>query len=124
MRSRIDHRREYIGDHSDNQLTQYEYLPYKNFLFQVALKGMFQQASQLIKFWKLNKYDAAIWIVTFLMVVIVSIDIGLLMGIMISLAIILLQSIKPYTCLLGHIPNTDLYLDSSRFKAVRNFFYN
>ncbi|XP_076677233.1 prestin isoform X2 [Andrena cerasifolii] len=84
----------------------------------VALKGMFQQASQLIKFWKLNKYDAAIWIVTFLMVVIVSIDIGLLMGIMISLAIILLQSIKPYTCLLGHIPNTDLYLDSSRFKAV------
>ncbi|XP_076240598.1 prestin isoform X2 [Calliopsis andreniformis] len=84
----------------------------------VALKGMFQQASEFKKFWKLNKYDASIWIVTFLIVVIVNIDIGLLMGIIMSLAIILLQSIRPYTCLLGHIPKTDLYLDMSRFKAV------
>ncbi|XP_054007384.1 solute carrier family 26 member 6-like isoform X1 [Hylaeus anthracinus] len=84
----------------------------------VALKGMFQQAKQLMKFWKLNKYDALIWIATFLMVVVVSIDIGLLFGIMLSLLIILLQSIRPYTCLLGHIPNTDLYLDLSRYKAA------
>ncbi|XP_031842511.1 prestin isoform X2 [Nomia melanderi] len=84
----------------------------------VALKGMFQQASQLIKFWKLNKYDALIWIVTFVMVVIVNIDVGLLFGIMVSLGVILLQSIKPYTCLLGHIPNTDLYLDLSRYRSA------
>ncbi|XP_034179187.2 prestin isoform X3 [Osmia lignaria lignaria] len=84
----------------------------------VALKGMFQQANQLMKFWKLSKYDAIIWIVTFLIVVIVSIDIGLLSGIILSLGIILLQSLRPYTCLLGHIPNTDLYLDSSRFKTA------
>lgn len=80
---------------------------------------MFQQANQLVKFWKLSKYDAIIWIVTFLIVVIVSIDIGLLSGIILSLGIILLQSLRPYTCLLGHIPNTDLYLDLSRFKTVR-----
>nr|XP_034179187.1 prestin isoform X2 [Osmia lignaria] len=84
----------------------------------VALKGMFQQANQLMKFWKLSKYDAIIWIVTFLIVVIVSIDIGLLSGIILSLGIILLQSLRPYTCLLGHIPNTDLYLDLSRFKTA------
>ncbi|OAD59199.1 Prestin [Eufriesea mexicana] len=84
----------------------------------VALKGMFQQASQLIKFWKLSKCDALIWISTFLTVIIVNIDIGLLAGIIISLAIILLQSLRPYICLLGHIPNTDLYLDMSRFKAA------
>ncbi|XP_050594696.1 prestin-like isoform X2 [Bombus affinis] len=84
----------------------------------VALKGMFQQANQLIKFWKLNKCDALIWIATFLTVVIVNIDIGLLAGIIISLAIILLKSLSPYICLLGYIPNTDLYLDISRFKAA------
>lgn len=82
---------------------------------------MFQQANQLIKFWKLNKCDALIWITTFLTVVIVNIDIGLLAGIIISLAIILLQSLSPYICLLGYIPNTDLYLDISRFKAVYYF---
>ncbi|XP_078052964.1 prestin isoform X2 [Augochlora pura] len=84
----------------------------------VALKGMFQQAAQLLKFWKLNKCDAMIWIATFIMVVIVNIDVGLLFGILMSLGIILLQSIRPYTCLLGHIPNTDLYLDISRYKAA------
>ncbi|XP_070172363.1 prestin isoform X1 [Polyergus mexicanus] len=84
----------------------------------VALKGMFQQANQLIKFWKLSKTDAIIWIVTFLIVTLINIDIGLLAGLFVSLAIILLQAIRPYTCLLGHIPHTDLYLDLDRYKAA------
>ncbi|XP_076758787.1 prestin isoform X2 [Xylocopa sonorina] len=84
----------------------------------VALKGMFQQANQFIKFFKLSKSDTLIWISTFLMVVIVNIDIGLLAGIIISLAIILWQSLRPYTCLLGQLPNTDLYLDISRCKMA------
>ncbi|XP_017889897.1 solute carrier family 26 member 10-like isoform X2 [Ceratina calcarata] len=84
----------------------------------VALKGMFQQAKELKRFWKLSKSDALIWISTFLIVVIVNIDIGLLAGILISLAIILWHSLTPYICLLGHLPNTDLYLDTSRYKAA------
>ncbi|XP_046815512.1 sulfate transporter isoform X1 [Vespa crabro] len=85
----------------------------------VALKGMLQQATQLIKFWKLSKSDAIIWIVTFLIVILVSIDIGLLAGLIVSLASVLLQSIRPYTCLLGHIPNSDLYLDLNRYKVAK-----
>lgn len=85
---------------------------------QVALKGMFVQAKQLVKFWKLSKSDAIIWIVTFLIVTLVNIDIGLLAGLLVSLVIILLQTIRSYTCLLGHIPHTDLYLDLDRYKAV------
>ncbi|KAL2716479.1 prestin isoform X1 [Vespula squamosa] len=85
----------------------------------VALKGMLQQATQLIKFWKLSKSDAVIWIVTFFIVILVNIDIGLLAGLIVSLASVLLQSIRPYTCLLGHIPNSDLYLDLNRYKAAK-----
>ncbi|XP_070515554.1 prestin isoform X2 [Cardiocondyla obscurior] len=84
----------------------------------VALKGMFQQAGQLIKYWKLNKADAVIWVVTFLVVTLINIDIGLLAGLLVSLIMILLQAIRPYTCLLGHIPHTDLFLDTSRYKAA------
>ncbi|EZA51917.1 Prestin [Ooceraea biroi] len=84
----------------------------------VPLKGMFQQAGRLVKFWKLSKADAVIWVVTFLIVTLINIDIGLLAGLLVSLAIILLQTIRPYTCLLGHIPDTDLYLDLSRYKAA------
>lgn len=90
----------------------------KKFFMQVALKGMFQQAGQFVKFWKLSKTDATIWIVTLLIVTLINIDIGLLAGLLLSLAIILLQAIRPYVCLLGHIYNTDLYLDLNRYKAV------
>jgi len=80
---------------------------------------MFQQINQLVKFWKLSKADTIIWIVTFLVVTLINIDIGLLAGLLVSLVMILLQVIRPYTCLLGHIPHTDLYLDMGRYKAVR-----
>ncbi|XP_012284299.1 solute carrier family 26 member 6 [Orussus abietinus] len=84
----------------------------------VALKGMFLQAKELIKFWALSKYDATVWLVTVFSVVFLSIDIGLLAGLVTSLGSILIQSIKPYTCLLGHVPNTDLYLDLLRYKGT------
>ncbi|XP_034941936.1 solute carrier family 26 member 6-like isoform X2 [Chelonus insularis] len=84
----------------------------------VALKGMLLQAKQLRRFWKVSKLDGITWIVTFLVVVLVGIDIGLLFGLLTSLASILFLSIKSYSCLLGHVPNTDLYLDISRYKGT------
>lgn len=84
----------------------------------VALKGLLLQAKQLFEFWKMSRLDAIVWLATFLTVVLVSIDIGLLVGIVFSLACIFIRGMKPYTCLLGHIPKTDLYLDITRYKAV------
>lgn len=66
----------------------------------------------------MSRLDAIVWLVTFLTVVIVAIDIGLLVGIILSLSCIFIRGMKPYTCLLGHIPKTDLYLDTTRYKAV------
>lgn len=84
----------------------------------VSLKGMLTQVKQFFTFWKLSRLDALVWIVTFLAVVIVAIDIGLLVGIALSLACIFIRGMKPYTCLLGHVPRTDLYLDIKRYKAA------
>lgn len=87
----------------------------------VALKGMLMQVKQFFQFWRMSRLDAAVWLVTFLSVVIFSIDIGLLVGIVLSLSCIFIRGMKPYTCLLGHIPKTDLYLDIRRYKAVSDF---
>lgn len=76
------------------------------------------QMKHFIEFWKISRLDALIWMATFLAVVIFAIDIGLLVGIVMSLAVIFIRDLKPYTCLLGHVPNTDLYLDIKRYKAV------
>lgn len=84
----------------------------------VALKGMLLQITAFWKFWKLSRMDAVVWMVTFLAVICVSIDIGLLIGILMSLISIFILGFKPYTCLLGAVPNTDLYLDINRYKGV------
>lgn len=85
---------------------------------------MLLQTKDFIKFYKLSHLDAVVWIVTFLTVVIVAIDIGLAVGIVMSIACIFIRGLKPYTCLLGNVPKTDLYLDISRYKAVRWKFLN
>lgn len=76
------------------------------------------QTKDFIKFYKLSHLDAVVWIVTFLSVVIIAIDVGLAVGIVMSIACIFIRGLKPYTCLLGIVPKTDFYLDISRYKAV------
>lgn len=85
----------------------------------VALKGMLLQILDFWKFWKLSKMDALVWMGTFLTVVFVSIDIGLLCGVCLSLGSIFLLSFKPHTYLLGQVPNTDFYLDIARYKGAK-----
>ncbi|XP_044583943.1 prestin-like [Cotesia glomerata] len=82
----------------------------------VSLKGMLLQMKQFLHFWRLSKLDGMVWIMTFLIVIIVGIDVGLLIGLLTSISTILILSIKSYSCLLGHIPNTELYLDTSKYK--------
>lgn len=76
------------------------------------------QFKQFFVFYKLSVLDAIVWMVTFLTVVVVAIDIGLLVGIILSLTCIFIRGMKPYTCLLGNVPNTDLYLDIKRYKGA------
>ncbi|GJQ80669.1 hypothetical protein Trydic_g9253 [Trypoxylus dichotomus] len=85
----------------------------------VSLKSLLVQATMLKKYWKLSKWDALVWVITFLTTVLISLDIGLLSGIIISLLSIFVQGHRPYTCLLGVVPNTDLYLDCKRYKGVQ-----
>lgn len=49
----------------------------------------------------------------------VQISYGLAAGVAVSLVSVFIQGYKPYACLLGIIPNTDLYLDIKRYKGVR-----
>lgn len=70
------------------------------------------------KYWRLSKWDALVWIVTFGTTLILQISYGLAAGIVVSLLSIFIQGYTPYSCLLGVIPDTDLYLDIKRYKTV------
>ncbi|KAL0818550.1 hypothetical protein ABMA28_008989 [Loxostege sticticalis] len=84
----------------------------------VSLKGMFMQVKELAKFWKLSKLDALVWLVTFLTTMLVNIDIGLGAGLLASVGALFCRSQRPYTCLLGRVLDTDLYLDTKRYRAA------
>lgn len=80
---------------------------------------MLVQVTEFPRFYKKSKLDGFVWMATFLTVCIVSIDIGLLVGIILSVLCIFCHSLKADICILGNIPDTDLFLDIERFeKAV------
>lgn len=78
----------------------------------VALKPMFMQAKELKKYSKQGKLELLTWIATFVLVVLIDIDYGLLIGILISLLALYIKGLKPYCCLLGTIPEAPaVYVD-------------
>jgi solute carrier family 26, other len=84
----------------------------------VALKGMLTQVTEFPRFKQKSKMDGFVWMATFLTVVIVAIDIGLLVGIILSVFCIFCNSLKAHICILGNIPNTDIFLDIERFEKA------
>ncbi|XP_013411874.1 prestin [Lingula anatina] len=84
----------------------------------VALKGMFLQVKDLKRLWRISKFDFAIWIVTFVSVVFLNVDMGLLVGVGFSLITIVFRTQWPYSCLFGRVPHTDIYRDKNVYKVV------
>lgn len=85
----------------------------------VALQSVIFKVKDMKKFWVLSKWDFAVWICTFSTTLFISIDIGLFVGISLSILSLFLRGYTPYTCLLGNVPGTDLYLDISKYKSVK-----
>lgn len=80
---------------------------------------MFLQVKDLPKFYRQSVLEAIVWIVTFLGVVLIDIDIGLLAGVLVSLAVLYIKGFKSYSCLLGVVPNTGIYVDLSTHKDAK-----
>lgn len=86
----------------------------------VALKGMLMKVTEFKRFWKLDKIDGIIWAVTFTTVILLDVEYGLLIGIVFCVGKLIFFSVHPYTCSLALVPGTELYLDTNRYKGVRN----
>ena len=79
---------------------------------------MFLQVHDMLNMWKKSRADALVWIITFLTVVIIDIDYGLVIGIIASLILLLARSHTPSCSRLGNIPGTDVYLDVAAYQQV------
>ncbi|XP_072382689.1 prestin-like isoform X2 [Diabrotica undecimpunctata] len=84
-----------------------------------SLKGLIFQVAHLPRFWRLSKWDAMVWIVTFLVTFFISIIYGLIAGVVAAVFSLFMQGYHTHTCILGLVPNTDLYLDIERYKSAQ-----
>lgn len=84
----------------------------------VALKGMLVQIADFNQFRRKSTKDGFVWFITFASVVIISIDVGLLIGIFMSVMCLFFNGLKSHLCVLGNVPETDLYLDIEKFQKA------
>ncbi|XP_052889395.1 pendrin-like [Anopheles moucheti] len=84
----------------------------------VSVQGLLMQSRDLPKFWRQGFFDGVTWILTFLSVVFISIDVGLLVGFALSVSSIFFRALKPYMCQMGNVPNSDVYLDITRYEGL------
>uniref|UniRef100_A0A1B6BXI7 STAS domain-containing protein n=1 Tax=Clastoptera arizonana TaxID=38151 RepID=A0A1B6BXI7_9HEMI len=88
-------------------------------LILVALKGVLWQVKDIVKIWKLSISDGLVFLITYLTVVLVEIDVGLLIGIVISNLSNFIKSIKPNIYEMGRLPNTEIYVDVTRYNDAK-----
>lgn len=79
------------------------------------------QVKDLKRFLREGILESSEWIGTFLVVVIIDIDVGLLAGIIISILALYIKGLKSYSSMLGQVPDTDIYVDLKTHKNVREF---
>ncbi|GFR90206.1 sulfate transporter-like, partial [Elysia marginata] len=60
----------------------------------------------------------AVWLITFSATALLDVDLGLLVGVVFALLTVIIRSQRPYSCILGQVPGTDIYKDISVYKVA------
>jgi MFS superfamily sulfate permease-like transporter len=74
--------------------------------------ALIKKVFDVADFWKMfkkSKLDALAWLITFLGVVVFDVDIGLYVGLVSTLLLIILQSQRARTTIMGNIPGTNIF---------------
>lgn len=85
----------------------------------VNLKGMFVQFEDIPILWKSNKVDLMVWLVTLVCAFLLNLDLGLAASIFFALLTVIFRSQLPRYSILGHVPGTELYLDTEAYEEAK-----
>ncbi len=64
-----------------------------------------------------NKQDATVWVITFFSVLIFKLEMGLVIGVVVSLSGFVMRSGKPHCAIVGRIPQTEQFRNTLRYKT-------
>uniref|UniRef100_A0A672YHW8 Solute carrier family 26 member 6-like n=1 Tax=Sphaeramia orbicularis TaxID=375764 RepID=A0A672YHW8_9TELE len=85
----------------------------------VNLKGMYKQVLDVPMLWRTNKVDLLVWLVTFTSTILLNLDLGLAVSVAFSMLTFIFRTQLPRYSVLGHVPGTDLYLDTDSYKQAK-----
>ncbi|XP_054277881.1 solute carrier family 26 member 6-like [Macrosteles quadrilineatus] len=80
-----------------------------------SLKTTLLQVTDLPTIWRQSSLDGVIWVVIFISVIVLDLVYGLVIALVIAFLSIILMNQKTYVCLLGRVPEKDLYLEMHRY---------
>lgn len=84
----------------------------------VALKGMFLQIKDFVRAVKVAPFEATVWMVTFVSVIVIDVEIGLAIGAITSVSLLIYRGNNPYHAVLGRLPDTELHEDLKLFPCA------
>ncbi|KAK2818975.1 hypothetical protein Q5P01_024536 [Channa striata] len=84
----------------------------------VSLRGALRKFKDIPAKWRASKNDAVVWLVTMSATALISVELGLLIGIVFSMICIIFKTHKPKVSLLGRANNTNIYEDVDEYKNL------
>ena len=101
-------------------LTPYFYNLPKTILASVIMVAVFGLVDykEAIGLWKSNKLDFWMLAVTFMATSSLGIELGIAVGVVLSLAMVLFQTTYPHTAVLARVPNSHFYRNIKRFEGL------
>ena len=87
-----------------------------------ALKSLLLQVGEGMRLYRSKrKQDFLMWISTFLATLLFDTQVGIAVGLLVSLLMLLKQTSRPPTAMLGRLGQTDLYRNTRRFPAAKTY---
>ncbi|XP_026153698.1 sulfate anion transporter 1 [Mastacembelus armatus] len=84
----------------------------------ISLRGALRKFKDVPAKWRNSRSDTIVWLVTMLATALISVELGLLVGISFSMICIIFKTQKPKVSLLGRATDTDLYEDVDEYKNL------
>ncbi|XP_051955356.1 sulfate anion transporter 1-like [Xyrauchen texanus] len=81
----------------------------------VSLRGALHKFKDVPKQWRESKIETVVWMVTMSSSALISVEIGLLIGVVFSMICVVVQTQNPKVALLGHIEQTNDYEDMEEY---------
>ncbi|KAJ7317679.1 hypothetical protein JRQ81_003841 [Phrynocephalus forsythii] len=88
-----------------------------------SLRQMFLQFQDLPELWRTSRIDFAVWVVTWLAVVVLSVDLGLAVGVVFSMMTVVCRTQRVKCSVLGRAADTEIYKPCFEIPGVKILSY-